>query len=976
MALRLVEYPEFFRQKLEANPTLRAAVDNSISVVAEMLQVSTLPFFPDYTGHGVQHLSGVLVIADKLIAERARPIFTPEDTAVQIFSALMHDLALHLSEAGFKSLLSHQKLGSDSTWRELWNDFLNEAKHWDDRKLVETFGADGAGAPLALVRNPLDHYENLTESDRKLIGEFIRRNHAELAYEFAVSGFIGAGGQRIQFGNFDSELRKLAGIVARSHGVRLRDGIQLLGKMSFNKLEHDDVHPVFLMGILRIADFLELGTDRASLIAFAYKDFKSPISNREWRTNQAFRRISWGNPDPESIDIPANPIDISSYLELRRWLAAIQSELDVTWAVFGEVYGSHQRFAPFGLTVRRVRSKIVDDPEAFVKTVSFVPKKVELRVAGPDVLKLFVEPLYGERPEIGIRELIQNAVDAVRERREYVERHSECGMLDQVRDTADVTVWLGDPDENGVAVLVVSDHGIGMTEETIANYFLVAGASFRRSIAWKKDFESEQGDSHLKSRVLRSGRFGIGVLAAFLLGEEVEVATRHITADRGIRFSMRLNVAPPALEMSPIQMNYETGIPAGTTITVKVTKVKKDPAGITGTNIFTNDNLWDWYCLDTPSILRLQGRGKRLLKQSTTVPAEESVLPRGWHKLPSSDYRTVHAYLHGTSTTYIPGLICNGINVHETGVGLLFPRNPTSIDWSQDLFPGQGVFTLRVPHFSVFDPDGNLPLNLQRTGLTNQELDFVTEAFAAQAKAALAIFLLHAPELPALTGEFEGSLREVFGFEQIVPTFFTAAGTGLLSRTSLRSAGIKNCLLINEEAFRGAWLSHVYRKYDALVVARWGYHGVSPLHALNKLNSWIASARVITRSTEEPIVAKPLRFRYKQFSVGDFHVWRSANCLPPLLSPEDVETVKSRFDEEGSKELRSANDFIAAELFFKELPADILRPEFSVNHYWNEIIGAPVVPFDIGTRQSELKHGYEALKDYIADFDQSGHTSD
>src|SRR5713101_1122838 len=97
-----LEYPGFFAEKLRANPTLRAAVDSSLSMVADVLQVSKLPFFPDYTDHGTHHLTAVLEIADKLIADRTRELFTAQDTAVLIFSILLHDLALHLSEAGFK----------------------------------------------------------------------------------------------------------------------------------------------------------------------------------------------------------------------------------------------------------------------------------------------------------------------------------------------------------------------------------------------------------------------------------------------------------------------------------------------------------------------------------------------------------------------------------------------------------------------------------------------------------------------------------------------------------------------------------------------------------------------------------------------------------------------------------------------------------------------------------------------------------
>ncbi len=594
-------------------------------------------------------------------------------------------------------------LKSGARWSSLWDEFLAEAKRWDDHKLIELFGADEIGTPHALVSDPLDHYDNLTESDRKLIGEFIRRNHAELACHFAILGFPGSNGHLIQFTNFDSELKKLAGSVARSHGYPLRKCVQLLDKMQLNRLEHDDVHAVFLMGVLRVADFLELGTDRAPLIAFTYKEFKSPISGKEWRTNQLFRKISWANPDTESIYIPATPKDICSFLELKKWLTAIQSELDLTWAVLGEVYGAHPRFSHFGLTIRRVRSNVTDDPDGFAKIESFVPMRVELSVSGPDILKLFIAPLYGERPEIGIRELVQNSVDAVRERLEYAKNHPQASAPKPPEQTSDVIVWLDDPDENGSSLLTVSDNGIGMTEETVANYFLKAGASFRRSIAWKKEFESGVGEAAFKSRVLRSGRFGIGVLAAFLLGDEIEVLTRHVTSDRGIQFSMRLDIVPPAAELAPIQLNYESDMPVGTTIKIKVTKVKEDPQGIMGTNIFTSSDLWDWYCLKSPSVTRFQGRDKRVLKQSTMLPGEEEDFGRGWHSIPSSDYRTVHMLVPGMPRIYAPDLTCNGIKVKETNTGF-FRNEPGIVPWKRDIFPSQGVFDLRVPSFSVFRP--------------------------------------------------------------------------------------------------------------------------------------------------------------------------------------------------------------------------------------------------------------------------------
>jgi molecular chaperone HtpG len=70
--------------------------------------------------------------------------------------------------------------------------------------------------------------------------------------------------------------------------------------------------------------------------------------------------------------------------------------------------------------------------------------------------------------------------------------------------------------------------------------------------------------SAIKSRVLRSGRFGVGALAAFLLGIEIHVSTRHVTASKGISFITKL-------DLNPVELRYDASIPVGTSIRVKLT---------------------------------------------------------------------------------------------------------------------------------------------------------------------------------------------------------------------------------------------------------------------------------------------------------------------------------------------------------------------------------------------------------------------
>lgn len=960
MATSALEYPEFFDEKLKTHLSVRSAIDSSVALVGDILQLSKLPFFPDYTDHGAPHLNKVLRISDKLIGDGARQLFSAEDVAVLTFSILLHDLALHVSEAGFQSLLRVPN------WANSWRDFLNTAKHWDDRKLVQVLGADKAGAPIALVKDPFDHYSNLTESDRKLIGEFIRQHHPQLAYEFAVAGFPGTDGRVIPFGPFDQDLRELAGIIARSHGFPLRDGIRQLEQNQFNKLEHGNVHPVFVMGILRVADFLDLGDNRAPLIAFAYKEFKSPISMREWRTNQAFRTISWGNPDPESIFIPAKPTDVYSYLELKQWLAAIQSELDMDWAVFGEIYAAHPKFSCLGLTIRRVRSNVTDDPAGFAKNASFVPMRVELGVAGPDVLKLFIEPLYGDYPEIGIRELMQNSLDAVRERWEFEKNHH---LTDRAPSElqGDVVIWLDDPNESGVAMLAACDRGIGMTEEVIVNYFLKAGASFRRSVAWKKEFESELGVSqgHSKSRVLRSGRFGIGVLAAFLLGDEVEVSTRHITSDRGIRFTMRLDLRPAALEIQPIQLTYLPNIPVGTTVKIKVTKVKdqEDEA-----NLFSDTKLWDWYCLAAPSVLRLKGKKKKALKQLRNVPAQQSRLPRGWHRLQSSDYAAVHALLDPARSADIPGLIVNGIVVEEPRKDkyIWSTERDTNLDTWLEILPHarREPFTLRVPELSIFDPDGNLPLNLQRTSLTNPQLDFMEHAFDAQANAALAMLLVSMPEAPVLDDAVVKAIRAMFNIDEILPVFLTEAGAGLVTERNLQEANVRSCLMVGIEQRSNPQLRRIQRRYDATIFFREYSHSdfdfdTKPDDPVDSVPGEIVSVRQV--GTGEYFDGRGSQESFE----SDLSVFATERCPRTRLTKDDRRKLKEVLSPGRYGDLPQ---LVAAEIWLRRSRPSIAQKGLSMGQVWTQIIREALIPFDRAERRSKLNHAYEALREYLPDF--------
>lgn len=105
-----------------------------------------LPFFPEYTDHGVSHFQSVLDATVGLMTPEALGVLTPEDAAVLTVSVLLHDAAMHLTPEGFLSLLDSPgppvvpHLDS-KTWRDQWNSYVAEASRWDGRRLWSVLGA-------------------------------------------------------------------------------------------------------------------------------------------------------------------------------------------------------------------------------------------------------------------------------------------------------------------------------------------------------------------------------------------------------------------------------------------------------------------------------------------------------------------------------------------------------------------------------------------------------------------------------------------------------------------------------------------------------------------------------------------------------------------------------------------------------------------------------------------------------------------
>lgn len=962
--------PELFEQKLKTNRQLRSAVDGTIEDFSVWLTDSKLPFFVDYTDHGVDHLSQVLETASRLIPKEAVNLVSAGDVAVLTIAILLHDSAMHLSEAGFETLIrdeSPRQLIHDfdsKTWPELWDAFLFTAKRWDGRKLIDVFGEIEPGVPRATVRDPFQHYPNLKDSDRRLIGEFIRANHPRMAHEFALFGVPGVSGAAISIANrMGEDLRDIAGLVARSHGLPVRPCVEYLVKRGYHKREYQSVHAPYLMVLVRVSDILQIQRDRANPIAFKYKHIPSKTSVLEHKTHHAITNITQTHDDPESIEVQAIPPDIFTFLRLKEWLHNMQAEFDASWAVLGEVYGSHTELRKLGLILRRVRSNL-DDPKSLLPHITYVPERIEFNVARPQLLKLLVKPLYGHRPAIGVRELIQNAVDAVRELEFLRNKHRDLGDIETIRQDSDVEVSLDDPDNDGWAWLTISDKGIGMTEEVVRDYFLMAGASFRQSDGWKREFETDKTDGaapKFKSEVLRSGRFGIGALAAFLLSDEIYVETRRAGSDYGLRFSTKLDA-------QPIQLLRDPRLQVGTRIRIRVSqRVQLELRRDTGT--VSVPGRLDWFRVDTPTV----GRhiGERKLTSRTAARANIRGELQGWRKL--AGIRDYDVYWTFDSA---PVLTCNGIFVTD------------SQTLSEHFFrtPERQYYHLRLPSIAIRDPDGNFPLNLQRDGLGVDEYPFINQLTNSLARDFLACLIINTPEAfspellpshphqgvqgPSWYGS--GYYSQIYG-----QTFLSKSGLSIFDPALIGRLKLGNALFVNRKRLHDGFKSD----HDALFMFEKGDSDRFLERAVNgELNAPVGFAKAnifgIRAYVAKKFAGEIMSFkeqkkeptdwrkdRYQRMKIlhnnltlegrrSGWTILSTPNCPASLLK--------------GHIKGEALRDKIGlVEIFFADPPAQNRKPGI-IGKVWNQFIKQPIIPYNVIERRTTLSKAYVALKDYLS----------
>ena len=945
-----INIPPRLNQLLVTDNSLNSLVLNLLTIISPWASDNKTVFFCEYTDHGLKHLHEVLLTAEGLISDDSWGHLTAADSAILIIAVLLHDTALHISEDGFFALIhdrysynqSRYISNKETSWSILWDHFLSEAKRFDQRKLYDLFGDT---EPVSSFPN---NKKELTYRHRLLVGEFLRRHHARLAHEIALSGIPGTEAPVLLSDGRYNDIMDISGFIARSHNLNIRTAVDML------ELTHRRVHMngkvTFLMSVLRISDYLQIHSSRAPGGLLQLKSLVSPISRGEWRKHFAVREINQAHDDPEAIYIDCEPLNVKTFILVRNLLRDVQAELDCCWAILGEIYGRLDQLKNLGINIRRVRSNL-DDPEAFSQTrkPKYIPREFTFKTASSELLDLLVKPLYGDKPTIGIRELVQNSVDACLERDDLINKRIIPSTAKENDEDVTVTILI----KEGKNVLIVEDYGVGMNQDVVDNYFLNVGASFRRSDLWKEWHETS---GH--STVHRTGRFGIGLLAAFLLGEEISVTTMSIfdSSDKAISFNCRQG--SELIEIKPCEFHIGTKIEIN--LSEEVSKILL--SGKISTILLSDYEEWDWYCLNYPKVTRIinsEGAINYLSQRYKVPQCKGSLKGSKWNRLNTKQYDDV-LWSYDEPVIGKKVVICNGICIPVEDYEYHI--------FGLDISPELGIINVISPNLVIFDPDGRFPLNLQRnqvishqTGfedlLCNDIAEYLVEEFIAQFKK-FSLGLTSENVKNSVSLNINGLVRRWLS-NDMAYCVFSKKGIIPSDADLLRKEGISSILIdaINTSDERGACFSN--KIFD------WAdyYTAVDSVKETKSSKSWfisrsitnfdnsgrsigffaslpIVGRRILVRNIDIEMLLYSRSIPKKQWNsldleryLGDWSLW-SNGVVPDF----DYDIKKLCFDLDKSK------GFGITLLYFdkNKLSSEIYETQFSpFAKYWLQKVGGP-----------------------------------
>ncbi len=473
----------------------------SLRANAESLAETISRTVPTFTDHTIRHMDSLWQVTDRVLTPDEMAKISVGEAFILACSFYLHDIgmAYACTEDGLRRIQSSPQYQS----------------------LI-------AQAPAG----ERDHPDTLA----KALAHAVRALHANAAVELSTKPVPGTSIYLMEPMQLREAWGGTCGDVAASHNWSIEEVDRKFGSLGNTAMPGGRSGDLgYVASILRLADYAHFGRGRARSIDRA---LRGPIEAESIVHWQAQEQID--GPERDGADLvyrAAAPIaSVDAWWLQYEMLKGLDDEIRMV-----RRYLDRRRSSEGKLSLQGVRG--ITSPEeaaAFVPTSGFLPIEINLRTGSIErlVQLLAGESLYGPEPMAAVRELIQNARDAVMLK-------AATASSDFERASLSIPIRVELSTSPAGSRLEVTDPGIGMTRRVMTDFLISIASDY-----WSTQFHSDFPNVASKD-FEPAGRFGIGFLSVFMLGDSVTVESnrsggeRHSLQLRGVgrRGEIRTNAA-------------------------------------------------------------------------------------------------------------------------------------------------------------------------------------------------------------------------------------------------------------------------------------------------------------------------------------------------------------------------------------------------------------------------------------------------
>jgi hypothetical protein len=463
----------------------------------------------EFTLHDGDHLFRVLHLMEKLLTEQIIKSLSSPELMLLILSAFFHDIGMSPDE------------NEVLTWRKVWDD-KPDLKDASEERTFNEFNRFYSAKPeqQEIIESLINQGKNTNADTIKayMITEYIRQTHSERAREIIDRDW----NNKIVYR--DSDLTVEFAQICFSHN---EDALTLLELDKNFLCGSNTVACLPLVGvILRLADILDFDAKRTPPVLYSHLYVRQPISIKEWNKHRAVE--AW-EISPDLIQFSAKCKHPAIEASIHEFCNIIDHELSICNNIVSNLNDFNKSKGreivlkfPFKVNREKIRTErdIHNKPK-------YIYRDTQFNLSKRQVIDLLMgTKLYGN-PEVTLRELLQNSIDAC-----LLREAQEKKWGNPYNPEISVKYYTEDKD----IILEIEDNGTGMDQYIIDNYYSKVGSSFYKST----DFYNLKSESN--ADFTPTSRFGIGILSCFMVADTLIVDTKRVYAQHKSSDALNITV--------------------------------------------------------------------------------------------------------------------------------------------------------------------------------------------------------------------------------------------------------------------------------------------------------------------------------------------------------------------------------------------------------------------------------------------------